>query len=273
MNEIQNNEKHRSIFLAFFSNPVVGVLGSIASVIGVVLAVYFYINGLQKRQLTYYVHPVKSIVAAANQASRLSIRLDNKPITGSVTAAQIAIWNAGKLPIRPEHVLSPLVLSTGSGCPIIEARIRKKCREVVNIDLDTKKLNKGQLGLTWNILEQNDGGIIEIIFAGPVDTEIQATAVIEGQKAISTIEFSGVIRSPAEQYLNLIKQNRKQVYTFLGAGALMFLPLGWLVFRRRKRGKKVISRSDIFIFLQPAIFIGMAIFYLFRKPPSPPFGF
>lgn len=252
---------------------MVGILGSIASIIGVVLGVYFYVHGLHKRQLTYYVHPVKSIVAAANQASRLSIRLDNEPITGSVTSAQIAFWNAGKVPIRPEHVLSPLVLYTDSGAPIIEARIRKKCREVVNIDLDTKNINKGQLGLTWNILEQNDGGIIEIIFAGPVDTEIQATSVIEGQKTISAMEFSGDIRSPAEQYLYLIKQNRQQAYTFLGMGAFMLLLFSWLDIRRRRRRGKTFSKYDILIYAQPGFFIGIAIFYLLRKPPSPPFGF
>jgi cellobiose-specific phosphotransferase system component IIC len=272
VNSKQNNEKQRSILLSFFSNPVVGILGSIASIIGVVLAVYFYVYGLHKRQLTFYVHPVKSIVAASNQASRLSIQLDNEPITGSVTSAQIAIWNAGKLPIRTEHILSPLVLGTVGGYPIIEARIRKKCREVVKLNLDTKNIDKGQLSLTWNILEQNDGGIIEVIFAGPVDTEIQATAVIEGQKAINAMEFSGVIKSPAEQYLNLLKQNRWQAYTFLGGGALMVLPLSWLVIRRRRRGK-TFSKSDILLFAQPAFFIVMAIYYLLQKPPSPPFGF
>ncbi len=49
--------------LQFFSHPAVGIIGNITSIIGVVLAILFYLQTLQTRELVYTVHPVQSILA------------------------------------------------------------------------------------------------------------------------------------------------------------------------------------------------------------------
>jgi hypothetical protein len=101
------------------------------------------------------------------QLSRLSVTLDGATLNTDVTAAQIAFWNEGNDTIRNEYMLQPLILVTAPEARIFEATVRKKSREAVRIDLDTSRIDRGELGVSWNILEQGDGAIVQIIFAGP----------------------------------------------------------------------------------------------------------
>ena len=61
---------------SFFSNPMVGGLGTIITIISLFFAVYFYLEQRQTRGLTYYVHPVKAAVVRAAQVSKLTALYD-----------------------------------------------------------------------------------------------------------------------------------------------------------------------------------------------------
>ena len=97
------------MFLRFFSNPAVGIAGSIASIIGLVLAIYFFDKSSRYRELIYLVHPANAVVVKSGQLSRLSVTLDEKTLNTDVTAAQVAFWNAGNEAIRKDNVLQPFI--------------------------------------------------------------------------------------------------------------------------------------------------------------------
>jgi len=44
---------------------------------------------------------------------------------------------------------------------------------VVDLELDNGKLEIGEVGLNWRIHEENDVGIIQIVYAGPNDIEFK----------------------------------------------------------------------------------------------------
>jgi hypothetical protein len=178
--------------IRFFSNPIVGPL---LGIVGILLGIYFYAQSSRHRDLTYLVHPAKAVVVKTGQVSKLTVLVAGKEVLTDITATQIAFWNAGNEPIRREHMLRPFVIRTETGVPIIEATIRKTSREVVSLELDRSRAPEGRIAASWNILERDDGGIIQVIFARGPDTPISATAVIEGQshiKAIQAIGFSGI---------------------------------------------------------------------------------
>jgi hypothetical protein len=257
--------------MRFFSKPVVGVLGSIASIVGLLIAVFFYTERRQARELTYYVHPAKAIVARAGQTSRLSMTMDNKPLASDITAAQVAFWNAGDLSIKADNILRPLRISIGA--PIIEAIVRKKSREVVDIGLDNSGFKRGELAISWNILEKNDGAIIQIIYAEKPDTPIFASATIEGQDVISRLDFIRTIRSPAEQYEWLCRVQKIPGYVYLVIAVIMMLMAAVFLFiLRRRRLKMPIVAFTLIV--SPALLLAVAIFELIRSMrPGPPFGF
>ncbi|HEY7401938.1 MAG TPA: hypothetical protein VIB39_00320 [Candidatus Angelobacter sp.] len=78
--------------------------------------------------------------------------------------------------------------------------MRKKSRDVVDISLDQKHQEEGVVGFSWNILEQGDGGVIQVVYAGsPAATKIIVNGVIEGEHQIRQLQYSGTILPVAEQ--------------------------------------------------------------------------
>jgi hypothetical protein len=59
--------------IAFFSNPLVGFLGSIASILSLGLAFYFYFANKQEPRLTYYVHPVRAALVQTGKMSDFKV--------------------------------------------------------------------------------------------------------------------------------------------------------------------------------------------------------
>lgn len=267
------NAEKASAFYRFFSNPIVGIAGSIASVIGLVLAIYFYVNSTYYRDLVYLVHPTKAVVVKAGQLSRLSVTLDGKTLSTDVTAAQVAFWNEGNVAIRNEHVLQTFTLVTSPQARIIEATVRKKSRDLVRIDLDTNRIDQGQLGVSWNILEQGDGAMLQIIFAGPPSTPISINAVIEGQPTLRKVE-SGLSEPSDDKYGTRNSRVWTLTLTYVGL-AVVIMGMGVLILVRRRRRGAEIGLFRILIHIgTPVVLIVMAIFiWIVLRQPEPPFGF
>ncbi len=224
----------------FFSNPAVGITGSIASVIGVVLAIYFFFESTYDRELTYFVHPVKSIVVRAGEASELSVTVGGAQIEGNVTAIQLAFWNAGKEPIRAQHVLHPFVIQTEDNTPILEATVRKVSRKVVGLQLDQSKKDQGQLGVSWSILEEGDGGVVQLIVSGSTEVGVSASAIIEGQPEVRSIEFTRELRPPIEQYASIAIKAR-WVLPFIVVLSLVLAGMVTIMVVWRKRLRSVLG--------------------------------
>ncbi len=269
----------------FFSNPWVGVIGSIASVIGVLLAIYFFVGSRRERELTYFVHPVKSIVVRAGEVSELSVSSRGSEIKSDVTTAQIALWNAGKEPIRAQHVLRPFIIQTEGNTPILEARIRKQSRDVVELQLDQSRIDQGQVRVSWSILERGDGGVVQMILAGGTGVELSASAVIEGQPEVRSIAYTRRILPPIEQYAKNAREDRIWVSLSLSMGvgfvaialASMFASLKQGARRgipNRSKWREAWDASKLSLGAA-MLFIGMAVLRMFlvSRDPGPPFGF
>jgi len=262
-----------NMIVKFFSKPAVGIIGSLASIIGLLLAIYFYTSAKSHRELSYYVHPAKAIIAKTDEFSRLSVLVDGKPTKQNITAVQFAFWNEGKEPIRPENVLKPLTVKLSGSTPIVDALIRKKSRDVINIDLDKEKIDKGILRINWNLLEENDGGIIQIIFLGNIQTSIVAKGIIEGQGDINKVEYKGKLRSSAEQYEYLCQQNKRAAYTIGSLVLFLYMLTALLLFLKKKKGQ--LKKMDFIFFIGPLVLFTFVTVWIFLRsiPPGPPFGF
>jgi hypothetical protein len=262
-----DTDKPKNLVVRFFSNPLVGGVGT---VIGILLAVYFYSEQREFRKLTYYVHPVKAVVVKAGQASELTAIYADKPIKTDITAAQVALWNQGKLPIKGNDVLKPIVLHTTDKSPILEATIRKVSRDVIKLQLQPHEAQNGRIAISWQILEQNDGGIIQLIYAGSPDVDILFEGVIEGQNKIERIVYPEKIQSPDEQY-TVATSGR---YFFLFVVIFIVGTFSLVVIKYLKRRRPLIGREEWFVFIILAIMIGLGLYNFFtKKMAAPPFGF
>jgi hypothetical protein len=94
-----------SFLSRLFSNPIFGIAASLASVLGLILSIYFYVQSTRKRDLVYLVNPVQAVVVKTGEATNLHVLYGDRELKSDVTAAQIALWNQGNESIRPENIL------------------------------------------------------------------------------------------------------------------------------------------------------------------------
>jgi hypothetical protein len=267
----------RGPIAGFFANPVVGVIGTLASMIGVGLAIYFYWQGKEYRQLVYYVHPAKASIVKASDMSSLTVYHKDKKITADITAVQVAFWNAGRRSIQSSEILEPITLQISSGVPILEATIRKSSRDAVKLALDDSRAEKGTLGLSWRILEQNDGGVVQVVYAGSPEETISLQGTIEGQARLESLPFSGKIRSASEQCDDLRRERTLVFYVMMGIFAIAMIIAATSKFNviiSSHRALSVIMNLAVVVFLIAYLVLaGYWFLFLDSLPSGPPFGF
>lgn len=260
----------RKVSRALWASPWFGVAGMLVSVVSVVLAVVFYLALQKERELVYAANPIRTTVVAAGQSSDLEILHGGKQIAGvDITAAQVAIWNAGKQSVRRDNVLEDVVIFTEPSVQILEASIRVRSRDVTGFTLrDTvQSRQEGKVPLSWHILEENDGGSVQLIYAGPQEINIGVRGTIEGLRGIKRVELGVKIKTPTEQI-----QEQQQNRRFLGImalfyGALSIVTVAAALIRRRWRylfpAVSILSMFGICLWLWLSI----------TRIPWPPFGF
>src|ERR1017187_452947 len=69
----ESPERKTFILEWFATHPVVGLIGSIASVLGVLFAGWSYLSTLRTRELTFYVNPAKTTIVKSGQSSDLHV--------------------------------------------------------------------------------------------------------------------------------------------------------------------------------------------------------
>jgi hypothetical protein len=255
---------------SFFSNPLVGILGSIASIAGLVLAIYFYYSTRSIPELTFFVHPVKATLVKTGEASRLQVHFEEKEIRSDITAAQVAIWNAGNRSIKSDNILQPIMIKTAGGSAILGAEIRKTTRDVIGMRLDTARLGNGEVVVSWKILEQNDGGIVQLIYEGSPSTDLVAEGVVEGQKAISQLGYSQKLKSIEEQYRSKSRSNFiiGVVLVVPGLGLLVLVIFGYFI------GIEQGIFSTLLQLGQAIFYVALGVYSIFVSiVPGPPFPF
>jgi hypothetical protein len=184
MNDLARRPLYSLIERAF-KNPVVGMIGWAATVLGFLLAFYFYFSAQETPDLTYFVRPNRTALVAVGDTPGITITYKDHELTKNVSAAQIVIWNAGKRPIRREDVLSPYVISLQGSHPIVTAKIVGLSNPVTEFRVIETNMQSGQLAMDWRVLEHNDGAVVQVLYEGNTTVPIQLNGISIGQRSIT----------------------------------------------------------------------------------------
>ncbi len=274
----------RSWLSRMLSHPVFGIVGVLIGIVSVILTVYFYMQSTRNRDLVYYVNPAKAVVVKNGESSNLQVYMGGQLLQNDVTATQVAIWNQGKEPIQSSDMLAPLTIQTNPSVPILEATIRKKSREVIHLSLDQDHLKDGVVTVSWNILEQGDGGVLQLIYAGGTNIDITASGIVVGQGKVRQLLYHGKILSPSAQ-MNSAQKDKYAYWLELifaiatfGFGIYAFFYIRREVSRETYPSNLHISKLSfiimIAVFFVAILDISMTIHSLLgMQTPNPPFGF
>lgn len=165
----------------WIAHPLVSFIGMVLSI---VLAIYFGVSSKQTRELVIASDPAVAVVKAG-QASSIDVIYHGQKITTDVYARQIYFWNVGTESIRTENVLEPIGIVIPHG-KILETRVKKVSRPLTGIT--TAISSSDEVGVSWKILEHNDGAAIEIIYASPDASRVEAVGTVEHQRRLKVQE-------------------------------------------------------------------------------------
>jgi len=252
-------------------NPWFRVAEALFALGAISFAVFVYFSSQAERELVYAVNPVRTAVVTAGQATELAVFHEGEPLGSvDVTAAQVAIWNAGKQSIREENILEDVVICTDPPVPILEVAIRQCSREVVDFTLieTPELLASGRVPVSWHILEENDGASVQLIYVGAQEVDFYVEGVIEGLRGIKDVELGVAIKTPQEQMSE--QQNMRRLLLVMafvfGATTIFTIYAALLKPRRWRELLPVVFSLGVF-----GISIGAYVSY--SPGLWPPFGF
>ncbi len=180
------------------AHPLVGFSGTVASVVA--LGLYLYASAIPARELVITSDPAIAIVRGG-QASSVDILYHGDKITTDVYARQVYVWNAGSDSIRGENILEPVGIVI-HGATILETRIKKFSRPLTKIGAKIDGLNR--VTFSWNILEHNDGAVIDVVYAAAEAGKIEGVGVVEHQSQVQGREYETPMTSVVQGWARIL---------------------------------------------------------------------
>jgi len=168
-------------------NPLITLVCILITLTSVPLSFYLFFAAERSPRLMYAVAPVRSVLAHANEEQGLKVLYRDRAVTkGDVVVVQVAIWNEGRAPIRPEMVLEPIRIRLGPGASLLSSEVAEASRPLSALALvpDPAEPDPSSVGVTWRILEHRDGARIQIVYAGSQEARVVVEGAVEGQRAI-----------------------------------------------------------------------------------------
>jgi len=231
---------------SFYRHPLFVIICAVIGILSAAFTVYSHFANQRSRELTYSFNPVRTEIVNFGETSSLTVSYDGKPVKNSVTAIQCMIWNAGKEPIRTEDILKSITINAPQNVKILEAKIRHVSRPEIQFVLNSEKMTSGEIGLTWKILEQNDGASIQIVFEGARDAPFIFEGTTVGLRPINQHKIGG--STAKSGYEERVTSNRIVIFTLLCVmiilASLIMSTLLISLYKRRKLLKSLVP-SDL----------------------------
>ncbi len=182
----------------------------------------------------------------------------------------MTIWNNGKGAIKKENILEQVTIHTENNTRILEAKIIKASRAATRISLDINQLQNGQVGINWNVLEQDDGATVQIIYEGNPEILITVSGEIQGQKQINRLDNPEKII-----YRHDFNRPLRKAFEFYILGIIIFsiaviLLLAFIIFYHKEFPDTLLAGVVGLILL---ICIPILVYELLYGYVEPPFGF
>jgi hypothetical protein len=157
-----------------------GVLFALLSaILGVILS-YYFIN--PSKNLSYVVDEYHKRQSTISINPRVKILFDNNEVT-NIVVAEVGIWNSGSQTIDENDILS-LTIKLTQEIKILSAdqiiSSRKNLRFQSRLVKNENNLDVVSLNILNDALETSDGGVIQIIYSGEINTDFILEGRIKG---------------------------------------------------------------------------------------------
>lgn len=233
------------------------IIMMILAISSVTFTTVFYVLSKKERKPVYYeFDPIMIFDSRKISPSIFLVDKDGKHIDQDVYVKDIIIWNAGDLPINPEHVRDPIKLVLTECNNLLDFRIAKESHpkiskfEVVKDPITSSENNIEVLKLSWQYFDPRFAVKIRLTYAGNKNIK---TAIDGNILNVSKIDSKS---DEAERVKNLNKVNLI-LYTLV-----VFLLGIVYVLRRKEIGKlKGVIITLLVTFMIILLFLVYAYFF------------
>jgi len=175
----------------FSKHPLVGALGSLSSIIGLVIALFvLYTSDVQPR-LSYAINPIRTTILRNDVTSDLKVLHKGRKITDHLTAVQIAIWNSGKQFIEMADTVQALKIVSSPKVPILELNVKayKKIdrKRIIGFSYSDSIFDLGKVPISWRILAKDDAVLLQLIYEGPDTIGFSIEGALKEQPMIENV--------------------------------------------------------------------------------------
>lgn len=204
-----------------------GIIGLAVGILGVVFAIYSHFESKKQRVPIFLQDPVRTVVFDTDSVAAAPIQVtkdDGSSIDSDLIMARFYFWNEGKLAVKPDHILQPIqIVPLESTVNLLDVRVVVVSRDVVNpaVDLQSHELIADCVNVKFDILEHQDGFVLDLLFEGQLESTFVLNGVVEGAGIIqdgSKLNYSII----AKQYMNLAGIFLLTTLIFLLAGLIIY---------------------------------------------------
>lgn len=128
--------------------------------------------------MVYGVQIVPISAVGIGVTPRLSASLDGEPIDGDLSMLRVALWNAGRTPVRADDVLEPIRVGV-ERARLLGVEVAFQSRGVIGATATS--LETGEVGLGFRILEPDDGLEVRLLCAHRGDLRPGINGTLLGQ--------------------------------------------------------------------------------------------
>jgi hypothetical protein len=179
----------RAKLAGLLSNPQLNGWGFVLGIVGLLFAIYTYISSIAVREFVVQIDQKPTLIADSNQTTNTGIkvtRLDGAELNGMVWVQPLVIWNPGKLAVKQQDVLKPIVISlVNKDAEILSFRIVEQIRPTVSKAKITSN-SMSSLSLLFSTLENKDAIYASITYSSKTPSEFIIYGDIEGVEKIQT---------------------------------------------------------------------------------------
>jgi hypothetical protein len=176
-----------------------------------------------------------------------------------------------KHPVKGSETRDPIVIQTKPPAEIIEARFRTITNPALGLVASVGQ-NTTIANVRWSILEEGDGGVLQVTYVGDEKVEFVLSGWVEGQRHIALAERTEGRPSTISSLSSVL------AFSYAVSVTLTFLLLVIvrMLSRHRPKPGSPIAARELFV---PAVLVvvlsvllGIVVFRTLA-PPGPPFSF
>jgi hypothetical protein len=155
--------------------------GLAGTIIGILLAIYFYFRSRRKVRLSYHVEQTELLGGSKSALpEEVSISYQNTPIR-NLRKMNVIIWNSGSEPIRRADIVgdAPIRLKLPEESRLLKPSLLRISSQHNGVSITHASEANGSVTAEFVYLEPRQGFNIEILYAGDEATpDVQSTVIV-----------------------------------------------------------------------------------------------